>query len=300
MRRLPDAPDARVEMTRSRLSRKYTNAYMLVYIRETELNEVLAPVTEADVPRALVERIEREREELVRPALRPWPSTVWRVVPTPRAVHRTRVHGRLDSCGSSATGRRTTCRWTCALSPRRRCGTTRARTCSCASLATPRPTATRSGCARRCCCRTCGSTSRPPCRSRSWPSGSGPSRRGRTSRSAPTSRSSATRTWCACTRATWTRSDAGLQGLTAQRGRGGLFCSGPVTPKQTLESIRLQLKVKSVLFLFLERPQHPPAVLATLPPEKYFEPLTPDRHLLFVKCTARPVHRCESVSGAGR
>ena len=69
---LSDAPDMRVEMTRSRLSRKYTNAYMLVYIRETELNEVLAPVTEADVPRALVERIEREREELVRGVLRSW------------------------------------------------------------------------------------------------------------------------------------------------------------------------------------------------------------------------------------
>ena len=71
-------------------------------------------------------------------------------------------------------------------------------------------------------------------------------------------------------------------------------------PEQTLENIRLQLKVKSVLFLFLERPQHPPGVLATLPPEKYFEPLTPDRHLLFVKCTARSVPWCERVSGAVR
>ena len=48
------------------MSRKFTNAYMLVYVRETEINEVLCPVTIDDVPQAFLERMEREREEQVR------------------------------------------------------------------------------------------------------------------------------------------------------------------------------------------------------------------------------------------
>jgi hypothetical protein len=57
--------DPKVEPVRSRLSRKYTNAYMLVYVRETELPSVLCPVTVDDVPAAFLERMEREKEELV-------------------------------------------------------------------------------------------------------------------------------------------------------------------------------------------------------------------------------------------
>ena len=37
--------------------------------------------------------------------------------------------------------------------------------------------------------------------------------------------------------------------------------------------------------LFLEQPALPPAALATTTPDKYFEPLLPDRNLLFLKCT---------------
>lgn len=39
---------------------RFTNAYMLVYIRECMLDNVLAPVTVEDIPRHLVERIETE------------------------------------------------------------------------------------------------------------------------------------------------------------------------------------------------------------------------------------------------
>jgi ubiquitin carboxyl-terminal hydrolase 7 len=43
------------QRTQARTLKKFTNAYMLVYIRETELDTVLAPFTEADTPSHLSE-----------------------------------------------------------------------------------------------------------------------------------------------------------------------------------------------------------------------------------------------------
>ncbi|KAI8808839.1 hypothetical protein BJ742DRAFT_806590 [Cladochytrium replicatum] len=41
--------------------KRFTNAYMLVYIREAEIDEILAPVTEDDIPEHLRRRLEEER-----------------------------------------------------------------------------------------------------------------------------------------------------------------------------------------------------------------------------------------------
>ncbi|KAI8886518.1 putative ubiquitin-specific processing protease 21 [Backusella circina FSU 941] len=51
------------------INKHFTNAYMLVYIRETCQDEVLAEVTEQDIPSHLIERIKQEKaawEKLVR------------------------------------------------------------------------------------------------------------------------------------------------------------------------------------------------------------------------------------------
>ncbi|KAI8055335.1 cysteine proteinase [Syncephalis plumigaleata] len=46
-----------------RLLKRFTNAYMLVYIRESELDTVLAPVKASDIPEHLVKQIEEERAQ---------------------------------------------------------------------------------------------------------------------------------------------------------------------------------------------------------------------------------------------
>ena len=57
-----------------------------------------------------------------------------------------------------------------------------------------------------------------------------------------------------------------------------------VERSQGLDDIRLQLKSKGPLCLFLELPTVPLQELATVSPDKYFEPITADRHLIFIKC----------------
>lgn len=52
------------QRNQARTLKKFTNAYMLVYVRETELPTTLAPFTEADTPPHLKERLDAEREQL--------------------------------------------------------------------------------------------------------------------------------------------------------------------------------------------------------------------------------------------
>jgi ubiquitin carboxyl-terminal hydrolase 7 len=46
--------------------KKYTSAYMLVYLRETAIDEILAPITDADVPDHVIRKVEADREEAAR------------------------------------------------------------------------------------------------------------------------------------------------------------------------------------------------------------------------------------------
>lgn len=43
--------------------KRFTNAYMLVYVRASRVNEILAPITTEDVPEHLRTRLERERKD---------------------------------------------------------------------------------------------------------------------------------------------------------------------------------------------------------------------------------------------
>jgi len=52
------------QRTQARTLKKFTNAYMLVYIRETKLDTVMAPFKEGDTPPHLKARLDAEREQL--------------------------------------------------------------------------------------------------------------------------------------------------------------------------------------------------------------------------------------------
>ncbi|KAL2912015.1 ubiquitin-specific protease ubp15 [Polyrhizophydium stewartii] len=56
-----DAPMAAQRMQGARLHKRFTNAYMLVYVRDADLDEVLAPVTDEHIPGHLRRRFEEER-----------------------------------------------------------------------------------------------------------------------------------------------------------------------------------------------------------------------------------------------
>lgn len=47
----------------ARLHKRFTNAYMLVYVRESDIASALAPPSEADIPRHLIESLRHEQEE---------------------------------------------------------------------------------------------------------------------------------------------------------------------------------------------------------------------------------------------
>ncbi|KAI9182836.1 ubiquitin-specific protease ubp15 [Blastocladiella emersonii ATCC 22665] len=53
----------RLGASRGIIHKRFTNAYMLVYIRESDYDKVLCDVTEGDVPSAILEQLERERLE---------------------------------------------------------------------------------------------------------------------------------------------------------------------------------------------------------------------------------------------
>jgi ubiquitin carboxyl-terminal hydrolase 7 len=51
------------ERINTHMKTRITNAYMLVYIRETDIPKILAPIEDSDIPKHLSERIEKEKRE---------------------------------------------------------------------------------------------------------------------------------------------------------------------------------------------------------------------------------------------
>jgi ubiquitin carboxyl-terminal hydrolase 7 len=52
------------QRTQARTLKKFTNAYMLVYVKESEIDTVLAPFEEGDTPKHLKERLDAEQQQL--------------------------------------------------------------------------------------------------------------------------------------------------------------------------------------------------------------------------------------------
>ena len=46
--------------------KRFTSAYMLVYLREDAIPEILSPITQQDIPQHVVQRVEEERLETIR------------------------------------------------------------------------------------------------------------------------------------------------------------------------------------------------------------------------------------------
>jgi len=51
------------ERNNTHLRPRITNAYMLAYIRESDIPKILAPIQDSDIPKHLSERIEKEKME---------------------------------------------------------------------------------------------------------------------------------------------------------------------------------------------------------------------------------------------
>lgn len=62
---LHQIPQTRMSRTAAQWKR-FTSAYMLVYLREDSITELLSPITPVDIPTHVIETVERERIETAR------------------------------------------------------------------------------------------------------------------------------------------------------------------------------------------------------------------------------------------